>query len=110
LDKKSQFFLYFKLEISFDRNLTEPGSRVEINLKSKANSLVLLSVVDKSVELLKKPNGVLKDDIDSQLFGLRLRALYQPFWIRDENGTGFKLLIKSPGLRELNVLDLKFYF
>lgn len=66
------------MEISFAKNVTEPGKDVEITLKSKENSRVSLCIIDKSVELMGSTNELNQDLISSQMAAYRLYGYYPP--------------------------------
>jgi hypothetical protein len=65
------------LEIGFDKEMVKPGDLVSIKLKTKPNSLVALSIIDKSLEVLGKPNEISSDNLSDRIKSYKLNIYNQ---------------------------------
>jgi hypothetical protein len=97
------------LEIGFDKETVKPGDMVDIRLKTKPNSLVALSIIDKSLELLGKPNEISSDHLSNRIKSYKLNTYNQAslssgsgggFWRR----SGWGYWKKSEPMKVLNVI------
>jgi hypothetical protein len=64
-----------KLEFDFGKNVTEPGSEVSLRIKSTANSLVSLCVIDTSIELMQKPIELTQELVSNLTGSFKLSSI-----------------------------------
>ena len=65
-----------ELQIGFDKNSSEPGKVVTLNIKSDPFSFVSICVIDKSSEVLGKPNELTNELIRNQVFEQQVTSYY----------------------------------
>jgi hypothetical protein len=65
-----------KMSMQFSKSIAEPGENVSLSIKTDADSVAAICVVDQSVRLLKEPNELTVDSVKNQLLSLRLFGYY----------------------------------
>ena len=65
------------LRLNFNKNVSEPGEIVTLNIKSDPNSVVAICVIDISTEMLEKSNQLTDDLILGQILDQQLTPYYK---------------------------------
>ena len=75
------YLLFFKVSLRFDTSKGEPGDLIKLNVKAEPFSKAHVAVIDQSVFLLKKPNELTDELIESQISNYQLTsfASHSPF-------------------------------
>jgi hypothetical protein len=60
------------MELNFSSDNIKPGENITLEVSTAPDSIAFISVMDKSVQLLREPNNLNIDLIESQLSALRL--------------------------------------
>lgn len=71
--------LKIKLNVTFSSEPVKPGDLVNLFINTRKNSSVSLCIIDKSLELIEKPNELTNDDITNHLNILRSNPYYNTF-------------------------------
>ena len=66
-----------KMQMNFDKNSSEPGQMVKLDIKTDPYSIVAVCVIDKSSEDPEKSNELTDDIIKKQIFEQQLTPYYR---------------------------------
>jgi len=66
-----------KMEMNFDKNSSEPGNMVKLDIKTDPYSIVAVCVIDKSLEDPEKSNEFTDGIIKKQIFEQQLTPYYR---------------------------------